>query len=180
MPAQTKKEQIQADVPGASRFEKRIPEKDLFSWKAPARPFKRRDREFWIKIIAIASVIGLIVFIIEGIMPVILLISVFFLFYILSTVEPDVIEYKITNKGIKIAEKRTNWELLTRFWFGGRFDSELLIFEMLVMPGRLELVVNAVDKESIRKAVSSQIPEEEVPPSSLDRAANWFSKKLPQ
>lgn len=158
----------------------KAPEKDLFSWKAPGRPFKRRDREFWIKVLAIAGIAGLILFIIEGLMPVILIISLIFLFYILSTVEPDVIDYKITNKGIKIADKRTAWGLLTRFWFSKRFNSELLIFETPVLPGRLELVINPKDKTAIRKALSAHLPEEEASPSNMDKAANWFSKKLPQ
>ena len=53
-------------------------ERELFSWKAPARPFKRRDREYWVSILAIAGVIGLIILIIEGVMPVILIVALVF------------------------------------------------------------------------------------------------------
>jgi len=156
------------------------PEKDLFSWQAPARPFKRRGRDFWVRVIAIAVIGGLILFIAEGAMPVILIISILFLFYILSTVEPEIVEYRITNRGIKMAKRRTDWGALTRYWFSRRFDSQLLIFETLSLPGRLELVINAKDKDSIRKVLSAHLFEEEAPSSNLDRAANWFSKKLPQ
>ena len=155
------------------------PEKVLFTWKAPARPFKRRDKEFWMSVFAIAAVFGLILFLVEGAMPVILLISVIFLYYILSTVEPDVVEYNITTLGVKIATKRTDWDFLTRFWFSRRLDSELLVFEMLSLPGRLELVIDSKDKEKIRKTLSTYVVEEEVPPANLDKLANWFSKKLP-
>jgi len=155
------------------------PEKDLFAWKAPSRPFRRRDREFWMTVIAIAGISSLVLFLIEGAMPVILIISIVFLFYVLSTVPPEEIEYKITNKGIKIVDRRTNWDLLTRFWFSKRSDSELLVFEMLVIPWRLELVINTKDKDSLRKVLSEYLNEEEVPPSSLDKATNWFSNKLP-
>src|SRR3989304_8957067 len=115
MPAQEKQEQ-----------DKKQPEKDLFSWHAPARPFKRRDREFWVSVIAIAAVVGFIFYIIEGIMPVLLLISLVFLFYILSTVPPEQIEYKVTSWGVKIADKRTDWEAISRFWFSKRLDAALL------------------------------------------------------
>lgn len=158
---------------------RREAEKDLVAWTAPARPFKRRDREFYITIIAIAGIVGLVLFLIEGFMPVILIISLVFLFYVLSTVEPENIEYKITNKGIKVVDKRTDWALMSRFWFSRRFDSELLVIETWGLPGRMELVINLQDKEEIRKALSSYIVEEEASPSYLDRAANWFSKKLP-
>jgi hypothetical protein len=154
-------------------------ERVLFSWKAPARPFKRRDRQFWMTLIAIAAILGLILFLIEGAMPVILIIALVFLFYVLSTVEPEEIDYQITNKGIRIADKRTNMGVLTRFWFTRRFNSELLVFEMAILPGRLEVVINPKDKGSIRKALSAYLSEEEAPPSGLDKAANWFAKKLP-
>jgi len=156
------------------------PEKDLFTWQAPARPFKRRNKDFWVTVIAIAVIFGLIIFVAEGVMPVILIISIVFLFYILSTVEPEIIEYKITNKGIKIVDRRTDMELLTRFWFTKRFNDEILVFETINVPGRLELVVNSKDKENLRKVLSAHMPEEEAPPSGIDRAANWMSRKLPQ
>jgi uncharacterized membrane protein len=155
------------------------PEKELFSWRAPARPFKKRDREYWMTIMAIAGLVGLIVFIAEGAMPVILIIAVIFLYYVLSTVEPEEIEYKVTNFGIKIVDRRTEWELLTRFWFTQRFNNHLIVFEMLVMPGRLELVINPEDREKLTKVISGYIPEEEAPPTNLDRASNWFARKLP-
>jgi hypothetical protein len=156
-----------------------VPEKTLFSWTAAARPFKKRDRDFWITIIAIVAISGLILFLVEGFMPVILIISIVFLFYILNTVEPENIEYKITNKGVKVAEKMNNWDTLNRFWFTKRFNSDLLVFESYTLGGRLELVINSKDKGSIKKELSKYLVEEEVSPSGFDKATNWFSQKLP-
>lgn len=155
------------------------PEKDLVSWRAPARPFKRRNRQFYVTIIAMAAILGLILFLAEGFMPVVLIVSLVFLFYVLSTVEPEEIEYKITSKGVKIQGKLTAWEVLGRFWFSRRFDSELLILETAGLPGRMEMVVDSSSKEEVRKALSTKLVEEEVPPSTLDKVANWFANKLP-
>jgi len=155
-------------------------EKTLFVWRAPSRPFKRRNKDFWMTVMAIAGVFGLILFLVEGVMPVILIISIIFLFYVLSTVEPESIEYTVTDRGVKIADKRTDMELLTRFWFARRYNDELLVFETRMVPGRLELVINTKDKEKIRKVLLEYLSEEEASPSSLDRATNWLSKKLPQ
>lgn len=154
-------------------------EKDLLTWMAPGRPFKRRNREFYVTIIAIAAIVGLVIFIAEGWVPVILLISLIFLFYIMSTVEPDPVEYAITNRGIKVAGKRTDWEIMGRFWFSKRFDSELLIIETAILPGRLELVINEEVKEKITENLSKYLLHEEAPPSWLDRLANTLSKRLP-
>lgn len=159
---------------------KHEPERDLITWIAPARPFKKRNREFYITTIAIASVIGFILFLAEGFLPVILIISLVFLFYVMSTVPPDNIEYKITNKGIKFGNTRTDWNKMRRFWFTRRFDNELLIVDLSVLPGRLEVVINSEVKEQIKKEISEFLSHEEVPPSFFDKAAVWFSKKLPQ
>lgn len=156
-----------------------VPEKVLFSWQAPSRPFKRRDREFWVTTIAIAGVAALVLFLVEGYMPVMLIIALAFLFYVLSTVEPEQIDYEITNKGIKIAGRLNSWEIIGRHWFAKRYDSTLLVFEIAFLPGRLELVINSSDKSRINDLLGKYSPEEEIPPSNLDRAADWFAKKLP-
>ncbi|HJY98570.1 MAG TPA: hypothetical protein VJ227_02555 [Patescibacteria group bacterium] len=158
---------------------RREPERDLVVWTAPARPFKRRDRQFYVTVFAMAGIVGLVLFFAEGVMPVILIISLVFLYYVLSTVEPEDIEYKVTSKGIKVMGKLTAWHLLTRFWFSKRFDADLLVFESLTIPGRIEFVIKPDLKESLKKEISAYIPFEEVPASGLDRATDWFAKILP-
>lgn len=155
-------------------------EKDLVSWIAPARPFKRRDRQFYVTTISIAGMVCLILFLAEGAMPVILIISLIFLYYVMSTVAPDDIEYRITNKGVKVGGKRTDWDYLGRFWFSKRYDSELLVLETTYLPNRMELVVKPEIKEEIRKVLKEYLVEEEISPSNLDKVVDWFSKKLPQ
>lgn len=158
---------------------RREPERDLATWVAPSRPFKRRDRQFYVTVFAIAGIISLILFFAEGFMPVLLIISLVFLYYVLSTVEPEKIEYKITSKGVKIAEKRTDWQFLTRFWFTKRFDDELLIFDTVLIPGRIELVIKSEIKEVLRKEISAYLPYEEAPASGLDKITEWAAKVLP-
>lgn len=164
---------------GSNESTLKTKETDLFVWMAPARPFKRRNREFWVTVIAISAIVGLVLFVVEGFMPVALVVSLVFLFYVMNTVEPESIEYKITNFGVKVAGNLTQFEVLTRFWFTRRLDNELLVFETTIIPGRLEMVINREQKNNIREALLKYLPEEEAPPSSLDKAANWFSKKIP-
>ncbi len=156
------------------------PETDLVVWVAPARPFKRRNRQFYVTLIATASIVGLVLFFVEGWVPVVLIISLIFLFYVMSTVPPEDIEYKITNKGIKIAGRRSDWETLGRFWFSRRFDTRLLVIETYTIPGRIELVIEPYKNEEIQSAIAKFLVHEEIPPSNLDKAAVWFAKKLPQ
>ena len=158
---------------------KREPERELFGWTAPARPFKRKTRDFYITLFTIALVFGLVLFFVEGWLPVILIISLVFLVYVMSTIEPENIEYKITNRGIKIGSKRTDWRQMGRFWFTKRFGADLLIIETWSFPRRLEIVVNPEAKEEVSKHVSKFLLQEKIPPSLLDKAANWVGQKLP-
>jgi hypothetical protein len=158
---------------------RREPERDLVTWTAPARPFKRRDRQFYVTTFAIAGIISLVLFLAEGIMPVILIISLVFLYYVLSTVQPENVEYKITTKGVKIASKLTEWQYMNRYWFTDRFGSGLMIIDTVLLPGRIELMIQPDVKEKLKKEVSAYIPYEEVPPTGLDKVTNWFANKLP-
>lgn len=155
------------------------PEKDLVVWTAPARPFKRRNKDFYVTIFAIGGITALVLFLIQGFLPVILVISVVFLFYVMATVEPEKLEYKITTKGIKIGSDTRDWSMMRRFWFTKRFDNELLVIETRTLTGRLELVIDPAVKDKIRKELNNYLVHEEVPASTIDKAANWFSDKVP-
>jgi hypothetical protein len=158
---------------------RREPEIDLVTWSAPSRPFKRRDRQFYVTTFAIAGIVSLVLFLAEGFMPVLLIVSLVFLYYVLSTVEPENVDYKVTSKGVKVAGKLTGWVFFTRFWFSKRFDSDLLIFDTLSIPGRMELVIKPDIKDSLKKEISAFVPYEEVPESGLEKLTGWFSRKLP-
>lgn len=153
-------------------------EKTMFEWTALSRPFQRRSREFYVRLLSAVGLVGAILFVIEGLMPVVLLGALVFLFYVLSTVEPERVEYKITSFGVRFAGRLTEWEKLGKFWFVNRLGADLLVFELFAIPGRLEMVINKSDIPQIEKELKKHLVHEEVPPNSFDKAANWASKKL--
>lgn len=157
---------------------RREAERDLVTWTAPGRPFKRYSRRFYVKIFSIVGIVSIIVFIAEGVMPVVLLVSFIFLFYVLSTVPPDDVEHKITNKGVKVAGKETGWQNMLRFWFLSKSGSDVLVFETTSLPGRMELVINPEIKDRLKKEVSAYVPYEEIRPSLLDRFVDFLAKRL--
>lgn len=169
---------IQNTQPGQTQTEE--PEKDLFVWSAPSRPFIQKNREFWIRVIAISSVFGFIIFIVEGAMPVILMISLLFLFYVLSTVRPENIDYKITNLGVSIGGVTNYWENIKRFWFTKRATDLILVLDMASFSGRLELVISLKDKDRIGLTLKKFIPEEEIMQTNFDKASEWIDSKLSQ
>jgi len=59
-------------------------EEILLEWKAPLRVAVPKSREHNITLIAIVSVVALVLFLAEGIMPVILITALFFLYWLRS------------------------------------------------------------------------------------------------
>lgn len=157
-----------------------IAEKTLFSWVAQARPFRRKSREFYITAVSVAVLFGLILFLIDGIMPVLLIVGFGFLFYVLSTVEPEKMEYSITSYGIRIGNSLTPWENLGRFWFSERLGSDVLVLETGGLIGRIELVYDKKDKEKLEKILKKYMLHEEATPTFLDKTANWVAGKIQQ
>ena len=155
------------------------PSKDLFVWRSPVRPFKKRNKEFFTTVAAVAFLTAVIFFVIGGFLPVLVIISLVFLVYVLSSIAPEDVEHKITSRGVSFAGKSYFWGELTRFWITQRFGSELLVVETYRLPGRLEFVINPEDKEKIRQVLQDRLPYEEASPTFLDKAASWLSRRVP-
>jgi len=155
-------------------------EKDLVVWNAPSRPFQRRSKDFYTSLTAVAGLLSVVLFIIEGIMPVILVISAVFLFYVLSTIPPQDLEYKITDQGIKIGDGKTIWEMMGRYWFVTRGGSEILVVETARVPGRMELVIDQSKKEEIQKTLDKYLVNEQASATMYDKMASWATKALPK
>ena len=156
-----------------------LKEETLFSWRAPVRPFKERSRQFFTTVVLVAILLSLIGYVLEGVMVVFLIWAVVFLVFVLFRVQPEEIDYTITNKYIIIAGKKYRLEEISRFWIIERWEHKLLVFETpLRFPGRLELVLSGIDQEELKEKLSRYIPFEEESPGFVDKAASWLSKRL--
>lgn len=127
-----------------------------------------------------SALIGVVLFLIEGLMVILLMVSILFLFYVMSTIEPDKIEYEITNFGIKFGNIETPWEMLGRFWFTHRLGSKVLVVETDAITGRTEMIINEGDQEKIKNVLSKYLRYEEIPPSTMDKMVNRASKLMPK
>lgn len=153
---------------------------ELFSWKAPLRPFKKRNRQFYTTVFAVAALVAIIGYILEGPWTVIVILALVFVVWVLSAIEPEEVEHKITNKGIVFAGSKTYlWRELLNFWFTERFGSHLLIIDMTRLPGRLEFVVDPEEKIKIQEILEKHIELQEATPNFLDKTASWLSKRVP-
>jgi len=155
-------------------------EKTLLEWEAPERAFKKRDKDFWITAISILVLFSVVLIFIKEFFLIVALVSVLFLYYVLSTVTPQIIKYKITNRGIHFGEANYNWDILLRFWFRKSLNVELLEFETnLRLPRQISLVINETDKDKIKEIILKKLPLVESSPNFVDKMAKWWTDKMP-
>ncbi len=155
--------------------------KILYTWKAPLRPFKKRDKEFWTTVISIVFLVGLILFFVKEWFLIAAIISLTFVYYVLSTVEPEEVEHKITNRGVIFAGQTYAFENISQFWFSEKYDQKVLNFELAGngIIGRITLLIGKGDQTKIKEILLKYLVEEEVKPGFLDKASKWLSEKVP-
>ncbi|PJE67206.1 hypothetical protein COU95_03610 [Candidatus Shapirobacteria bacterium CG10_big_fil_rev_8_21_14_0_10_40_9] len=154
--------------------------KTLLSWKAPIRPFKTRNREFWTTVGSIAFLLAVILLFIKEWLLIAVIAAIIFVYYVLSSVPPEEIEHQITNRGVRFAGNEYLWEEISQFWISEKWGQKILNLETKFrFPGRLELLFKIEDEGKIREILKKYLPEETPPPSFLDRASSWLSKKVP-
>jgi len=155
-------------------------EKVRFEWEAAERSYKKRDKDFWITVISILILTSVILFFIKEFFLIIALMSALFLYYCLSTVPPQKLKYKITNRGVYFGENRYEWGLLSRFWMSKSLDSEMIHFETILrFPAQISLVINPEDKEKIKEIVVKKLPLVEESPNFVDKLTKKMVKMIP-
>jgi hypothetical protein len=156
------------------------PLRTLVEWKAPVRPFKKRDREYLTTIGAIVFLLGVILLFLQEWLLIAVIVALVFVAYILSTVSPEETEHKITNRGVITGGKTYRWEELVRFWFTEKWGQKILSLETVVrFPGRLTLLLGEANQEQIKKILSDYLPFEEPEKTWADNASNWLSRQIP-
>lgn len=154
--------------------------KTLLAWKAPARVFKKRDREFWTTVFSIAFLLAIILFFIKEWLLIAVIIGLIFVYYVLSTVPPEEVGHQLTTRGVRFAGRDYLWEEFLSFWFTERWGQKILNLSFRArIPGRLEILLGDQEEKKIRELLVRYLPEETPEPSFLDKASDWLSRKIP-
>lgn len=155
--------------------------KVLLSWQSPARPFKKRHRDYFTTIGAMVFLLAIILFFIKEWLLIGVILALTFVYYILSTIPPEQIEHQLTTKGIVTAGTTYPWDDLTEFYFLEKYQQTLLaISTKKRFPGRLLLLIDDKIKDNLKEILNKHLVYQKEPKSNfLDQAADWLGKKLP-
>lgn len=178
MPAQSELEKSRV-APG---FYRPIPEETLVEWDAPARPFRKRKKQFFSTVLIIAILISLILFFAGQFLPVAVVVSVVFLVYVTAVIPPHSIHYKLTNYGIYADNEAFSWYSMGRFWFAEQSGQRVMHIELYRFPSRLTFVLidGQTPREEDLKQVLSEVLLHETPkPTTYEKVAAWLQEKIP-
>lgn len=154
-------------------------EETYAAWSSPSRLFKKRDREFFVNILAIVFLLSVILVFVREFVLIAAVLSIVFLIYVLSTVPPEEVRHRVTNMGIESAGHFYRWEECVDFWFEEQWSQTTLIVRLYAQP-RLIVLLGDQKKEKIREFLTQHIPFREEPDHNwVDNAARWISEKIP-
>lgn len=98
----------------------------VFSWKAPLRAYKKRGGKIFRFYLALSLLLSLIIFFLGDKILIVPILTLFFLFYVLTITPPPDVENKITVFGIESAGITLRWEVLSCFYFTKKFGFDVL------------------------------------------------------
>lgn len=154
----------------------------LFSWKAPLRAYKKRSKNVLRFYLAVALLVSLIVFFFGDRILLIPILTLLFLFYVLTITPPPEVEHVITTFGIETTGISVRWEFLSHFYITKKFG-----FDMVTIVSQAPYYYHAymiVPNEEVKKQVvsifSKHIMYMEKPPHSItDKMVDLLSKLIP-
>jgi len=153
----------------------------LLNWKSPARPFRKKSKQYFSTAGIVALVFILVSILLQWWMAIGVVLTLLFFAYVLGTVEPEVIEHKITQKGLVSHNRVFLWEELKSFWFDKNEGENLLVFETKnQLPTRVIVLLGLTTTQAVSNILSKYLPEKKIPPTDfLDRLAKKLTTWIP-
>lgn len=126
-----------------------------------------------------AFLASIILFFIEGIMPVLVIWSLVFMLWTMSHTDPRQRKYALSTWGIKTLERTYRYEIMSQFWFESKWGARLLRINLVGAPWHIIIVINPEDEDKIRKIMLESVTFQAPPLTWLDRLSKWLGEKIP-
>lgn len=151
----------------------------LFDWDSYERPHKKWSKEFYSSVIVMAFLASIILYFIEGLMPVMVIWAMVFMLWAMSSTEPRLEKYAISTWGLKTKERTYRFEEMNNFWFETKWGDRLMRINLARVPWHLVIVINSEMEDKIRKLMLQNVVYQEPPVTAIDRLVKWLGDKIP-
>lgn len=157
------------------------PVRTLMSWKAPSRPYRKKERSYYTTVALLIVLVSMIAFFWGERLLIGALLALGFLVYVLNFTPPQDIEYKISTQGITIGDHFYHWEELDSFWFSKKEGQNILnVLTKFRFPGLLMLVMGETPEEELKTVTARYLPFHEIAPkSTLEKWSESLQKHFP-
>lgn len=157
-----------------------LDERVILTWRSPERLFKTRSKEFYSTIVVLAVLLSIIMFFIEGVMPVLVIWAFLFVVWVTTKTPPLEADHQLTSWGIRTGGKLYRFNQMVVFWIEEKWEKSILRVILTGFPGQLVMLVNKEDEEKIKKTLAdNQVTMQKPEPSWTDNAVKWLSEKIP-
>jgi len=154
----------------------------IFSWRAPLRAYKRRSNSILRFYVALALLLSLIVFFFGDQVLLVPILTLLFLFYVLTITPPPEIDNIITTFGIETAGINVRWEFISHFYYTQKFHFNVLTLVsnapyyyhvfLIVPDDKVKMQINSI--------LSKHVMYVEKPQRNFtDKVVDWLSNLMP-
>jgi hypothetical protein len=154
----------------------------IFSWKAPLRAYKRRSDSILRFYVALALLLSLIVFFFGDRVLLVPILTLLFLFYVLTITPPPEVDNLITTFGIETAGINLRWEFLSHFYYTKKFHfSVLTLVSHAPYYYHIYLIIpEEQTKDTVNAILSKHLMYVEKPQRGFtDKMVDWLSNLMP-
>jgi hypothetical protein len=155
--------------------------KTLISWHASGRPFRKRNREYFINVLLIMLATEVILFLFSQYFLMLLVLALVFVNYALKYVPPQNFHYRISTEGIMVEDHFYLWQELYDFYFKREDGVDVLIISTKdFIPGEIVITLGDIHKDHIKSVLLSYLPYREyVKPTFIEKAGSWLARTFP-
>ena len=156
-------------------------EKVLLSWESAERLHKARGKDFYSTMVVLAVLVSIIMFFIEGLIPVLVVWTIVFVTWVMSKTPPQKIEHQITSLGIRTSNELYRFNEMMFFWVEEKWGEKILKIAITRrFPTQLSILIKVEDDLKIRKIlVDNSVFLQKPVPNLLDKITKWVGEKVP-
>lgn len=177
LPSATATESKKPDVDFDNPMEE---EKVLIEWNAPERLHKTRSKEFFTTIGAFVFLLSIIALFFKEVLLMVTIWAFAFVAIAMSKTQPEVVNYAVTTRGLKIGNNKYRFSELIRFWLEEKFSTVIMKIDTFrPFPGRLALILDKSIENKIKTILVKKIPYDKPEDTFVDKAGKWISEKIP-
>lgn len=156
-----------------------LTEKIILEWESYERPHKVWTKEFYSSIVVIAFLVSVILFFIEGVMPVFVVWALVFMMWAMGRTEPKKSKSILTTWGLRSENKIYGFERMNNFWIETKWGTRLLRINLKDVPWHIVTVIDTNNEPKIQEEMAKYLPYIEPDVTGMDRLIKWFSEKIP-